>query len=116
MHPDGEYAVDPAVLPGVPARAAQPGDIISIYGTGFGPTTPPIPAGYLVQQPAPLASLPTVRVGSLDAEVQYAGRVMAGLDQINILVPDLPAGDYSVTATVSGRQNEQQVFLTVRVP
>jgi len=116
VHPDGEYAVDPAVLPGVPARAAQPGDIISIYGTGFGPTTPPTPAGYLVQQPAPLASLPAVRIGDLDAAVQYAGRVMAGLDQINIVVPDLPEGDYTVTATVGGRQTDQQVFLTVRVP
>jgi uncharacterized protein (TIGR03437 family) len=73
-----------------------------------------MPAGYLIQRPVALASLPIVRIGNLQAEVRYAGLVAPGVDQINIVVPALPAGDHLVTAEVNDRRTEQQVFLTVR--
>ena len=37
VHPDGTYVGDPALLAGIGATPARPGEIVSLYGSGFGP-------------------------------------------------------------------------------
>ena len=54
-HSDGVLVGKPSLIPGVVSRPAQPGEIISLYGTGFGPTSPQLPGNLLVAEPAALA-------------------------------------------------------------
>jgi uncharacterized protein (TIGR03437 family) len=44
----------------------------------------------------------TIRIGTAQATLTYAGLTSAGLYQFNVLVPDLPSGDYPVVAQING--------------
>jgi uncharacterized protein (TIGR03437 family) len=48
------YVLPPGAIAGVPSRRARAGDAITLYGIGFGPVTPNIPAGQVVQQSSAL--------------------------------------------------------------
>jgi uncharacterized protein (TIGR03437 family) len=103
LHPDAS-PVGPVSLstPGYPFAPAKPGEIVALYGTGFGLPTAPLASGSAVQF-APLPSLPAIRIGGLAATVQYAGVVSPGLYQFNVVVPPSAAdGDLPVTATYDG--------------
>jgi uncharacterized protein (TIGR03437 family) len=99
--------------PGPSSRPAVPGEVIQIYGTGFGATNPPKPASELVSQPVPLAAPAAVSIGGTDAAIQWAGLVSSGLYQIDVRVPMVPKGDQTIQTTVSGFQSPAAVFLPV---
>jgi uncharacterized protein (TIGR03437 family) len=99
---DGSYIGPANLLDGVTTAPAKPGDQVLLFGTGFGATDPPVPAGEVVTMPAPLANAVKIRIDATDAVVSYAGLVGAGLYQFNITIPDLPDGDHTVTAAVAG--------------
>src|SRR6202035_5634032 len=44
------YVLPTGSIPGVTSRPAKPGDTIILYGVGFGPVTPAIPAGQIAEQ------------------------------------------------------------------
>ncbi len=94
-------------------RAARPGDTVVFFGTGFGATNPPRPAGRLVQA-APLASAFTVLVGGVPATAQYGGLIGVGLYQFNVVIPELSNGDHAVVIETAGRLTQPDVFLPVR--
>ncbi len=48
---DGTYVLPTAAISGLTSQPAKPGDEIVLYGAGFGPVTPTIPAGQLAQRP-----------------------------------------------------------------
>jgi trimeric autotransporter adhesin len=79
--------------PNGPASPAHAGDVIVLYLTRGGQTTPAGTDGALASQPLPQPNaMVTVTVGGLRAQVQYAGAApgeVSGLMQINI---QLPAG------------------------
>ena len=103
VHPDGVIVAAPDTFPGVSSRPALPGDIVSLYGTGFGLTDPVIPSGEIYSGAAPLVLLRglTVRIGGQPAEVQFAGLSAAGLNQFNVVVPpDLTPGRHRVDVAV----------------
>jgi len=103
------------LLPGVNTQPAAPGEIIQMYGTGFGPTNPASPTAQLVATPAELANTVQVTIGGVTASVEYAGLVEAGLYQLNVTVPPaLPGGDAAVVATIGGVQTQAGVSLTVQ--
>jgi uncharacterized protein (TIGR03437 family) len=105
----GKVGLYPASTP------AKPGEVILLYGTGFGPTSPAIPAGQVVTQPAPLINNVVVRIGGVQAEVRWAGLSGAGLNQLNVQVPDsLPDGDALVVAEAGGYRTQDNAFITVR--
>ena len=116
---DGVY-VAPAGSFGSAAtsRPAQPGESLQIYATGFGPTTPAVPAGQLVGSPVPLSNLTQLRVtiGGVAATVQYAGIVAAGEYQINVTVPQVPNGDQPILATIAGVSSQTGVSIPVLNP
>lgn len=104
----GKPGLYPASVP------AKPGEVIILYGTGFGPTNPPIPAGQVVRTAAPLANQVTIRIGNIPADLLWAGMSGAGLYQFNVKVPDnLPDGDALVVAEIGGMRTQDGTFVTV---
>jgi uncharacterized protein (TIGR03437 family) len=72
---------------GYPTVAAKAGDTVELFGVGFGPTNPAVPAG-------------AVYAGS-----SFAGETSAGLYQLNVTIPSgLGSGDVSLQASVGGVQ------------
>jgi len=55
----------------------------------------------------------TAKVGTADATVEFAGLVASGEFQINIVVPNLPAGEYPVTITVGGQTSQTGVVVPI---
>jgi uncharacterized protein (TIGR03437 family) len=97
------------------SRPAQPGELLQIYATGLGPTTPAVPAGQLVSARAPLAD-PTqlhVTIGGVAATVQFAGIVGPGLYQVNVYVPQLATGDQPILATIGGASSQTGISIPV---
>lgn len=98
---------------------AAPGEIITLWGTGFGATTPAAPVGAEVPSGTiyNTAAAVTVMLGNMPATVLGAALSpgFAALYQIAIQIPDsLADGDYPVVATVSGAQSPANVLLTVQ--
>ncbi len=101
-HADGKFVGPTSLYPGA-STPAKPGEVIALYGTGFGVTNPAIPEGLTVSTALELPTRPGVRIGSLTAEVQFAGLTAAGLYQINVKIPDqTPDGDHAVVADMGG--------------
>ncbi|MCW5962968.1 MAG: hypothetical protein KIT83_02930 [Bryobacterales bacterium] len=103
LHEDTTPAAQEGALgPGAVTRASRPGDVLSLYGTGFGATLPRVFAGRIYQGEARLPPNNPVRVtiGGQSTEILFAGQSGAGLNQINLRVPNLPPGDHPVRVTV----------------
>ena len=117
LNSDGVF-LGPSGLFGDAAKThpAKPGDTILLFGTGFGPTNPPMPADQLFQSAAPLSdpSLLSVQIGGVAAAVQFAGLVGPGLYQLNVVVPDLPDGDQAVSASIGGSTTQSNAFITTQ--
>jgi cardiolipin synthase len=116
-HQDFSYAVKSGVLSKTAVPAA-PGDVIILWGSGFGPTTPAAPVGTEVPSGTTYntTSAVTVTLGATPATVYGAALApgFAALYQVAILIPDsLADGDYPVIATVSGAHSPPNVLLTV---
>jgi len=90
--------------------------VISLYGTGFGPTTPNVSAGALFSGAAPLAAAGQLAIvaGSAPVTVQFAGLSEAGLYQFNVIVPEVPDGDQLIAAQINGPATQQPVYLTIQ--
>jgi uncharacterized protein (TIGR03437 family) len=117
IHSDGAY-VAPAGYFGAStsSRPAQPGEILAIFGTGFGPTTPAVPAGQIVSGAALLSDLTQLRitVGGAPATVQFAGIVASGEYQLNITVPTVNDGDQPIVATIGGVTSQTGLAIPVK--
>lgn len=116
-HPDYSYAAKNGTFSMATVPAA-PGDVIILWGTGFGPTTPPAPAG--IETPSGItyytADSISVTLGNTPVTV-YSAALAPGsvaLYQVAIQIPEsLADGDYPIVATVSGSQSPSNVLLTV---
>jgi uncharacterized protein (TIGR03437 family) len=86
---------------------AKPGELIVLYGTGFGPTSPPIAAGIETDSSVlyNLSPKPIVTIGGLNADVYFAGLApsLSQVYQFDVYVPlgITTAGDYPLVATVN---------------
>ncbi|HWR52404.1 MAG TPA: hypothetical protein VN428_14930 [Bryobacteraceae bacterium] len=105
------------LMTGASFAPAQPGETLMLFGTGFGPTNPPLPASQLVTKAAPLAETPTVTIGGKPATVTFAGLSGSGLTQLNVTIPpDLPDGDALLVAQIAGAATQPDVFITIGRP
>ena len=112
--PDYAAVADPAAIPGT--VAAKPGDLVVLWGTGFGATNPPTPAGTVVSGAPVVVTAPTVMVGGVAAQVLSTVLTTgcAGLYQVTIRIPEAaPAGAVAVQATVGGVRTADGVLLFV---
>lgn len=113
-HPDGVAVGKPNLIPGGNFRPAKPGQAISLWGTGFGPTKEPIPPGRIVTRPSEHLNFPQVMIGSVMANVPFAGVTIAGVTQVNVVIPaSLPSGDHPILLIVGGIQVQTGLSLTV---
>jgi uncharacterized protein (TIGR03437 family) len=99
---------------------ASPGDVISLFETGEGQTSPFGIDGMPAITPLPAPILPTsVTIGGQSAQVMYAGGApgeVAGLMQINVQVPGgMQAGNaVPVLVKVGGVSSQAGVTIAVR--
>ncbi|MDX2178691.1 MAG: hypothetical protein SFV18_03795 [Bryobacteraceae bacterium] len=93
---------------------AKPGEVLQLYGTGFGPTNPSVEAGVVFQAAYATTNTVTVTIGGVAATVAFAGLSAPGLYQFNVTVPQLANGDHAVVATVSGQTTQSGVLLRVQ--
>jgi len=114
-HQDFTLAAKNGTFSGVTTVPAKPGDVIILWGTGFGPTNPSAPAG--VEAPSSTtyytANTVTVTLGNTPALVYGAALApgYAGLYQVAIQIPaSLANGDYPVVATISGVQSPSSLI------
>ncbi len=90
------------------------GDVLSLYGTGFGPTNLTLADGTVFSGSYPTSNTVTVTIGGVAAEVLYAGLVGAGLYQINVRIPaNLADGDHVVRASVAGLSSQTGALVKV---
>jgi uncharacterized protein (TIGR03437 family) len=87
---------------------ARPGEVILIYGTGFGSVVPSVPSGAAAPGD-PLANVTgtvTVQIGGRDAPVSFAGLApgFVGLYQLNVRIPPetSPASNVPVVVSIAG--------------
>ena len=95
-------------------QAAKPGDVIGLYGNGFGPTTPGVAPGVLVQTAAPLSNTVTITIGGVPAQISFAGLSATGLYQFNVTVPSVSAGDQEVIAQIAGLRTQSGALLKIQ--
>ena len=110
------FALPPGAIAGVAAKRAKPGDVITLYGVGFGAVTPNSPAGQIVAQQNALAASFHLEIGGAPATLSYAGLApgQIGLYQFNVTVPQVAANDAApVTFSLGGAPGTQTVYLAV---
>ncbi len=113
IYPDNALAAPVNYVSGVTTRPAKPGEIVTLYGTGFGPTKTLAPAGLTVEMPVELSSGVTATVGGVSAKVLYAGLTAAGLNQLQLVVPNVAPGDQLLLLNVSGVSILSTLYLNV---
>jgi uncharacterized protein (TIGR03437 family) len=115
---DGTYVGDPKVIPGT-TRPAKPGELLTIYGIGFGDVKTPsgdiVPPGVAAPPSSSLVNPLKFSFGSTTANTQYAGLApgAVGLYQINVTVPNVADGDAAINVTLNGVALPQTLLLAV---
>ena len=115
-HANGSLVGPPGLFPGA-TTPAKPGETIVLYGTGFGPTSPPY-EGTTVAAPASVTAAPQVTIAGQVVNPAFAGLVSPGLYQINLTIPAITgvAGatlDVPLSAASGGATTQSNLFLAV---
>jgi len=115
---DYSWAVKNGTFSGTSTIPAKPGDVIILWGTGFGPTIPTAPQGVQIpgDQTYSTSSPVTVTIDNLSTTV-YGGALTSGsaaLFQIAIQVPmSLADGDWPIQTSIGGVQTSSGGVLSV---
>jgi uncharacterized protein (TIGR03437 family) len=115
---DYGFAAKSETFAGAITVAAKPGDVLVLWGTGFGPTQPAAPLGASVPASGgySTATAPAVTINNLPATVYGAALApgSAGLYQIAIQVPGtLANGDWAIQAAIGGVTSPAGTILSV---
>lgn len=115
------YAIvaDPSVVAG--GSPAKPGDVVSLYGTGFGAVSPSVAPGMLDSGLAKLTNSITVTIGGIMVPAQdiyYAGlspESISGLYQFNIVIPsNVPSGEEPVVIAIGGLETQAGATIPIQ--
>jgi uncharacterized protein (TIGR03437 family) len=109
------YIGPPGLISGVTFTPAKVGEILSIFGVGFGATTPAQNPGVLATGPATVSAGVTVMIGGQQAKVDYAGVSpnYAGLYQINLEVPNVAVGNQPISIMIGQAVSPAGAYLTI---
>lgn len=109
--------------PGPAMAPAVPGEVVTFFGTGFGPTDPALAEGDVPDLANPLAAMSVqLMLGETlipDDHIVYAGATpgVAGLYQLSARVPDaMPAGDFAVSLMVEMQSSPAGPMITIGLP
>ena len=90
----------------LPTNPAPAGSFVSVYLTGQGLVDQPIATGAAapIRTVSNTVAQTTATIGGIPATVSFSGLApgYVGLGQVNLLVPNLPAGDQPVIVTIGG--------------
>jgi uncharacterized protein (TIGR03437 family) len=115
--PDGTFALPAGAVSGVASRPAMVGEILTIYGVGFGPVTGGLTAGTLVTQLNSLTTPVQFLFGSTVATVSYYGLApsFTGLYQFDVTVPSVSANAAEpISITLGGAKGSQTLYIAVQ--
>jgi len=115
---DGAYVLNAATgaLFGLTSRPAKPGDVIILYGIGFGDVSPSILPGVIAEASSTLVNPVTISFGSANAAISYQGLAggFVGLYEFYVTVPSgLANGDYQLNVAQNKTIVPQTIYLTV---
>jgi uncharacterized protein (TIGR03437 family) len=116
----GAYIGAPGLIPTLNFTPAKPGDILTIFGISFGPTSPAFAPGVAPDTIAATLNAPSATLGGILLKAEdllYAGVSpgSAGLYQLNIRVPaNAPGGDLPLTLALGPFQTPVTGFVTVK--
>ena len=114
---DGAFIAKVGLFSGLATVPAKPGDVLLLFGTGFGPTNPPVPAGSVYSSAAPTTSKVTIQIAGIDCPVAFAGLTGAGLYQMNVTIPaTVPNGDQPIVASINGQRTQSGALITILKP
>jgi uncharacterized protein (TIGR03437 family) len=112
-HADGSFIGASTLYPGQ-TTPAKPGETIVLYANGFGHTTVPVVSGSATQS-GTLSSPPVIKIAGAEATVKFAGLVLPGEYQFNVVVPPAtPDGNHIVTATLNGITTQGNAQIAVQ--
>ena len=114
---DGSTFILPTgAVPNITSRPAKPGETIIMYGLGFGPVTPSVPAGTITPGANKLNSPMEISFGQTPATISYAGLgpFFVGLYQFNVVVPAVANSDaVPITFNLGGAIGSQTLYTAV---
>jgi uncharacterized protein (TIGR03437 family) len=111
------YVLPEGAIAGLPSRPAKPGETIVMYGNGFGPVTPNIPAGELAEGNSQLAASMEILFGETSAKLAYYGLSpgLVGVYQFDVVVPAIPDNDLvPLTFKLAGVAGAQTLYTAVK--
>jgi uncharacterized protein (TIGR03437 family) len=95
--------------------AAKAGEIVELFGIGFGPTSPPVAPGAVFSGSAATTNAVSLRINNVSVSPSFAGLSASGLYQINFTVPaGLGTGDVALVATVGGVSTQLNVVISLQ--
>jgi uncharacterized protein (TIGR03437 family) len=95
--------------------AAKAGDIVELFGIGFGPTNPAVPAGKPFAGAAPTTNIVQITINNQTVNSLFGGLTAAGLYQFNLMIPSgLGSGDQPLQAMVGGVPTPTNVVLSLQ--
>ena len=114
---------DTAIVPA--GVSASPGDLIELFGTGFGGTSPVYAPGQFALTLAPVANPVSVTIGGVkvpDSDILYVGLApdptrqnnAPGLYAVVVRMPQVLAGDQAVFVSVGHSETQGQVTIPVQ--
>ncbi len=94
------------------------GDTIVLYGTGFGPTDPVVPAGQVPDGAASLTTPVTITIGGAPATVTFSGLAppFPHIYQFNVQVPDGLADGHQLRSRCKTERHETDRLAYVSAP
>ena len=120
QHGGGPDLVGPVdLLPNVNTSPARENEIITVYGTGFGLTDPPLKAGQIPGKAFNLVHKVGFRLGDVDVpdeNILYAGAApcCAGLYQFTLRIPaNAPKGNVPIVATANGVSSPEGPYIAI---
>ena len=118
-HQDSTDAAKAGTFAGLTTTPAKPGETITLWATGLGPTAPAAAIGLVVpaDQTYATATLPAVSLNNLPVTVLGAALVSgsAALYQVNIQVPNsIGNGDWPIQVSIGGASSPLGTILSVQ--
>ncbi len=113
-HVGNEFIGKPGLVAGLTTRPVRPSEVITLYGTGFGPASEPFAPETMVSGYSTLPTPVDFKIGGATASVLWSGQTGSGLYQFNVQVPEVANGDQEILATISGAATPSGISITVQ--